>query len=110
MPKFLYEAQYSGEGLSGLMADGAAKRLRDVKAAIKSVGGKLEAFYFCLGSNDAILIADMPDEATAAAAALMSGSTGVVSLQTTRLLTIAEAEHSIEVAKSARYRPPGGDA
>ena len=40
MSKYLFEVQYSSEGLSGLAADGAAKRLRDVKSAIKSLGGK----------------------------------------------------------------------
>ena len=42
MPKYLFEATYSDEGLTGLAADGAAKRQRDVKAAFKSLGGKVE--------------------------------------------------------------------
>ncbi len=109
MPKFLYTVQYSSEGLSGLAADGAAKRQRDVKAALKSLGGKLDAFYFCLGDNDAVLIADLPDEASAAAVSFVVSTAGLVTLQTTRLLTMAETDDAIEKAKGARYRPPGGD-
>jgi uncharacterized protein with GYD domain len=109
MPKFLYEVQYSSEGLSGIAADGAAKRLRDVKTAIKSLGGKVEAFYFCLGDNDAIVIVELPDEPSAAAASLVVGTTGLATIQTTRLLNIGEVDQAIEKAKGARYRPRGGD-
>jgi uncharacterized protein with GYD domain len=109
MPKFLYTVQYSSEGLSGLAADGAAKRQRDVKGAVKSLGGKVEAFYFCLGSDDAILVVDLPDEASAAAVSFAVCTTGLVTLQTTRLLTMEEADQAIEKAKGMRYRPPGGE-
>lgn len=110
MPKFLFEAQYSSEGLSGLAADGAAKRERDAKAAFKSLGGKVEKLYFALGDNDIIGIVDFPDAASAAAASIMTGSTGLVSLRTTALLTVQEADQAIKKAKGARYRPPGGEA
>jgi uncharacterized protein with GYD domain len=109
MPKFLCVAQYSSEGLAGLMQDGASKRLRDVKAAIKSVGGKLESLHYCLGNDDVVFIADLPDNASAAAISVLAGSTGLVSVQSTALLTVAEADAAIEKAKGARYRPPGGE-
>ena len=109
MPKFLCVGQYSGEGLTGLIADGASKRLRDVKAAVKSLGGKLDAFYYSLGNDDVVLVLDLPDNASAAAVSLVAGATGLVSLQTTALLTIEEADAAIEKAKGAKYRPPGGE-
>ena len=107
MPKFLVEAQYSSAGLEGLVADGAAKRQRDAKAAFKSLGGKLETFYFALGNNDIVGIVDFPDAASAAAASILTGSTGLVKIKTTALLTVQEADEGIEKAKGARYRPPG---
>ena len=110
MPKFLFEAQYSSEGLNGLAADGAAKRQRDVKAAFKSLGGKVEAFYFSFGDNDAIVIADLPDNSAAAAGSIMAAATGVTTVRTTPLLTVDETDEAISKAKKARYRPPGGDA
>ena len=109
MPKYLCVGQYSSEGLTGLLADGASKRQRDVKAALKSLGGKLDAFYYSLGNDDVVLIVDLPDNSTAAAVSLMAGATGLVSLQTTALLTIDEADAAVEKAKGGRYRPPGGE-
>ena len=109
MPKFLCVAQYSSEGLTGLMADGAAKRLRDVKAALKSLGGKVDSFHYSLGNDDVVMILDLPDNASVAAISMVAGSTGLVSVQSTPLLTVQEADEAVEKAKGARYRPPGGD-
>ena len=110
MPKFLFEAQYSPDGLRGLATDGAAKRQRDVKAAFKSLGGKVESFYFSFGDNDAVVIVDLPDNAAAAAGSIMAALTGSTTVRTTPLLTMEEADSAIQKAKGARYRPPGGDA
>ncbi len=107
MPKFLIEAQYSSEGLSGLAADGAAKRERVAKAAIRSLGGKAEKVYFALGDSDIVGIVEFPDAATAAALSIATGSSGLVSIRTTRLLTLEEADQAIEKAKGVRYSPPG---
>lgn len=46
------------------MKDGGTKRKQVAEQAIKSAGGKLEAFYFAFGANDAYVIADAPDHAT----------------------------------------------
>ena len=108
MPKYLFEATYSDEGLIGLASDGAAKRLRDIKAAIKSLGGKFEAFYFSFGDADAIGIADLPDNAAAAAFSMMATSAGTASIRTTPLLTIDDADKAIAKMAKGKYRPPGG--
>lgn len=108
MPKYLFEATYSAEGLTGLVADGAAKRQRDVKTAFKSLGGKVETFYLSFGNADAIVIADLPDNASAAAASIMATSAGTARVRTTPLLTMAEADAAIAKLAEAKYRPPGG--
>jgi uncharacterized protein with GYD domain len=108
MPKYLIEATYSDEGLLGLAADGAAKRLRDVKAAAKSLGGKVDAFYFSFGDSDVVGIADFPDNAAAAAFSMAATSSGAVSIRTTLLLTIEEADKAIGKLAKAKYRAPGG--
>ena len=67
---------YSAEGAKGVRQDGGTKR-RDVAGhAVESVGGKIEAFYFCFGDQDAIIIAELPDAASAAAVSLAVSSTG----------------------------------
>ena len=108
MAKFLIEATYSDEGLLGLAADGAAKRLRDVKAAAKSLGGKVDAFYFSFGDSDVVGIADFPDNSSAAAFSMAATSSGAVSIRTTPLLTGDEMDKSIAKMAKAKYRAPGG--
>ena len=108
MPKFLFEVTYTDEGLLGLAADGAARRQRDAKAAFKSLGGKVESMYFCFGDADVIVIADLPDNVSAAAVSMMTSSTGLTVGKTTPLLTIDEIDGAIEKMGAAKYRPPGG--
>jgi uncharacterized protein with GYD domain len=57
MPKFLIEATYTAEGHKGLAKDKASGRKTAITQAVKKLGGKLDAIYFCLGENDVILIA-----------------------------------------------------
>jgi uncharacterized protein with GYD domain len=105
MPKYLLEANYVGDGVKGLLADGGSKRRAAAAKAIKSLGGKLEAFYFAFGDVDAFLIADMPDNATAAGMALAISATGAVRVKTTVLLTPEEIDAGSR--KKMKYRAPG---
>jgi uncharacterized protein with GYD domain len=105
MPKFLYQIKYSPEGLRGLKKDTAAGRMAAAKSAVKSVGGKLESFYFMFGENDVVCIVDVPDNATAAGMSLAIGSTGLVSGSMTPLLTVEEVDKGL--AKKSTYRGPG---
>ena len=56
MTKYLFEANYVGEGIKGLMREGGSKRRDVVVDALKSVGGSLESFYFAFGDADAFVI------------------------------------------------------
>ncbi len=73
MPKYLFNASYTLEGVRGLMKEGGSARKAVVERAIKSLGGSLESMYFAFGDADAVLIADLPDNATAAAVSLIAG-------------------------------------
>lgn len=105
MPKFLVEATYSAEGYRGLAKDTASGRKAVVAQAIKKLGGKLEAIYFCLGEYDVIVIADLPDHVSAAALGSSVCGSGLVRTKTTVLLTVAEADEAL--AKPVAYRAPG---
>ncbi len=108
MPKYLFEVTYTDEGLNGIAADGAARRQRDVKAAVKSLGGKVEAMYFAFGDYDVALIVDLPDNVTAATVSLMAAVTGLTVVKTVSLLSIDEFDQAIAKMADAKYRPPGG--
>jgi len=105
MPKYLIQASYTPEGLKGLMKDKASGRKAAVAKALEGIGGKVDAFYYAFGADDAVLILDMPDNITAAALSLSAGAAGLVRIRTTPLLTIEETDQA--VSKSVNYRPPG---
>jgi uncharacterized protein with GYD domain len=105
MPKYLLEVSYSPEGAKGLLKDGGTKRRQVVEAAIKANGGKLEAFYFAFGENDAYLIADGADHVSVAAMNLAVNASGAARIKTTILLTPEEIDQASK--KSIAYNPPG---
>ena len=88
------------------LKEGGTKRRAAVEQLIKSVGGKLEAFYFALGETDVFLLVDAPDDASVVAVSLTTAAAGVVTnLRTTVLLTPEEMDQATK--KSVNYRPPG---
>jgi uncharacterized protein with GYD domain len=105
MPKFLVGASYTPEGLKGLLKDGGKGRREAVEAAVKSLGGKLEAMYFAFGKHDVVTIIDFPDNVTAAALALAVNASGGSVTRTTTLLTPEEVDQAIK--KTVRYKAPG---
>jgi uncharacterized protein with GYD domain len=105
VPKNLWKASYSIEGARGLAKEGAASRRAAIDELTKKLGGTLEAFYFAFGDDDVILIADLPDQATAAALSAAVNISGAVSLKTVVLLTPEEMDEALHMA--VPYRPPG---
>lgn len=106
MPKYLFNASLTAEGMQGVMKEGGVARRKVVGDAIKELGGELEAFYFSFGDSDVVGIIDLPDNVTAAAFAIQVGSSGAVSVSTTVLLTPEEVDQAKD--KKSSWRPPGG--
>ena len=105
MAKYLVMAQYTSEGVKGVLKDGGTKRQQAADAAVKSVGGRVEAFYFAFGEQDAYVIVDVPDNVSAAAASLAIASSGIVNPRTVVLLTPEEIDQATK--KGATYTAPG---
>jgi uncharacterized protein with GYD domain len=105
MPKYLVQGSYTSDGAKGLLREGGSKRRAAVEEWIKSIGGKVEAFYFTFGDSDVFVIIDGPDNVTAAAASLAVNAAGAVRLKTTTLLTAEEIDQASK--KGVKYRPPG---
>jgi uncharacterized protein with GYD domain len=105
MGKYLVRANYIGEGVKGLMAEGGTKRTENARAAIESVGGSIESMYYAFGDTDVFGICDFPDDASATALSLMINSSGRVSVRLTPLMTAEEVDAA--VAKTPSYRAPG---
>ncbi|WP_020651651.1 GYD domain-containing protein [Massilia niastensis] len=107
MAKYLVEASYLSEGVSGLLKEGGTRRRAAVDELFKSLGGSVEAFYFVFGDKDVVIIGELPDNATAAALTLRVNAVGVVTCKTSVLLTPQEID--LAVTKTGVYRPPGVD-
>jgi uncharacterized protein with GYD domain len=106
MARYLFQGSYSVEGIKGVLKDGGTGRRTAVEAALKSLGGRLEAFYFGFGETDIFVIVDGIDNATAAAFSMGVASTGALSnVKTTVLLTPEEIDQAGK--KTMSYRPPG---
>jgi uncharacterized protein with GYD domain len=105
MAKYLWEANYVGEGLKGLLKEGGSSRRALVEKILDSMGGKLEAFYYAFGETDLYAIVEMPDNVSAASFALTVEASGAVTLKTTVLMTPEEIDKAVK--KTPSYRPPG---
>ena len=105
MAKYLVQFSYTGEGLKGLLKEGGSKRREAIEQLVKSMGGKLEAYYFAYGEYDGIAIVEGTDIVNQLAGVLAINASGVVKTTTTVLITPEEVDQAIK--KIPSYRPPG---
>ena len=105
MAKFLIKASYNADGVKGLMKEGGSKRRAAVTKLVESLGGKVEAFYYAYGPDDAFIITELPDATTGVALSLAVNASGAVRLSTTPLLTPEEIDAASK--KTVKYKAPG---
>jgi uncharacterized protein with GYD domain len=108
MPKYLVEGRYTTDGLTGLAREGVLRRRADIAKMIESAGGKLEALYFTFGDADFYIIADVPDNISAAAVSVVANQSGfVVTSKIIVLMTADEMDQAIKKAMTVEFLPPG---
>ena len=105
MAKYMFQASYTVEGVRGLMKETASGRRKAVESAITALHGKVESFYYCFGSDDVVLIVDLPDNVAAAGLGMTVAASGTVRGRITPLLTVEEADKALGV--KIGYRGPG---
>lgn len=105
MSKYLIIANYSAEGVKGVMAAGGSARKTAVESSIAQLGGSVESFYFGFGEGDAYVVVDLPDNVAAASIGLQVGASGMASTRTIVLLTPEEIDRAVQAPSV--YRPPG---
>ena len=105
MAKFMIHASYTADGAKGILKSGGTSRRKTVEELLAAQGGKMEAFYFMFGEDDAVIIADMPDNVAASAVGLAVNASGVVRTKTTVLITPEEVDAAAK--RPVNYRPPG---
>lgn len=106
MPKYLFKARFTSDGMQGVRATaGSARRAADEGLA-KSLGGTLESYHFAFGDVDAYVICDLPDNNAAAMVAMTVSANGRVSLTTVPLMTVEDMD-AIAAGPKVEYSPPG---
>ena len=105
MAKYLITGSYTAQGAAGLLKDGGTKRRQIVEELVGGLGGKLESLYFAFGSDDVVVIVDMPDAAAMTAVSLTVGASGAINIRTTVLITPEEMDAAAK--KTVSYSAPG---
>ncbi len=108
MAHYLVQVSYNNQGISGLV-NNPQDRSTHIRSVIESLGGRMESFYHAFGDCDAVVIAELPDNVSAAAFAMAVGAGGAMrSYKTTVLISTAEAVEAMRKASTVGYQPPGG--
>lgn len=105
MPKYLFKASYTKDGLQGLLKEGGSGRRDAIQTMIAGLGGSVETFHFAFGDHDVYTVVDLPDDKAAAAAALAASASGTVRVSTTVLLTPEQVDEATKL--SVNFRPAG---
>jgi uncharacterized protein with GYD domain len=105
MAKYLIRANYTVDGVKGVIKEGGTGRREAVTKLATSLGGTIESFYFAFGETDVFVTADLPSAEAAAAIALAVGAAGGASTTTTVLLTPEQIDEARTLTPD--YRAPG---
>ena len=107
MAKYMLKANYTQQGLAGLLKEGGTGRRKALTATVEGVGGSVEAMYYAFGDCDLYLIVDLPDEASATALSLAIGAAGALDLTVTVLITPETVDEAIDKrVPSTEYPAP----
>ena len=105
MAMYLVQASYTTEGVKGVLKEGGVGRRSAFEKAAESVGGRLEGYYFALGSEDVYALVDYPDAVAAAAVSMAVAASGAARVSTVALLLPEEIDQATK--KRVAYRSPG---
>jgi uncharacterized protein with GYD domain len=105
MPKYLFRAKLTVDGLQGLLKEGGTARREVVERMVQSLGGQLESMNWAFGEEDVYVTADLPGNVSAAALGLVVSAAGGVHTSTVVLLTPDEIDEAVR--QKVDYRAPG---
>jgi uncharacterized protein with GYD domain len=88
MATYIILINYTQQGIQNIKESPA--RLDAAKKAFKAAGGELKEWYLTMGGYDAVVVAEGPNDETAATLALAIAAQGSVRTQTMRAFTEPE--------------------
>jgi uncharacterized protein with GYD domain len=108
MPLYMFQFNYTPETWARLSKN-PENRAETVKALVEKMGGRLVAFYYSFGEYDGVIITEMPDASTAAAASIGAIAAGHLKRnETTQLVTVDEGMEIMRKAGRATIQAPKG--
>ncbi len=106
MASYLYQVGYTPEAWATLIRN-PQDRIQAVRPAIEGLGGKLVNAWGSFGEYDIVVVAEMPDNVSAAALGVaLAGGGALRSCKTTPLLSSEEIITVLRRAGQSSYRPP----
>jgi len=107
MAHYMIQASYTAEAWSRLIKS-PQDRGQAIRPIIEKLDGKLVSFYNSFGEYDVVVIAQVPNNVSAAALSLAAVAGGALKgIRTTPLMTAEEGMEAMRKAAAAGYRPPG---
>lgn len=94
MPSYVILTRFTRTGIENV--EESPDRTEEAVTLIESLGGELREFFVVMGRYDGVLIADFPDDETAAAAVLALGRSGNVTTETLRAFDLAEFREIVD--------------
>lgn len=88
MPTYVLLTTFTQQGVENVRA--SPERTEHAREMVESLGGTWREFFVTMGRYDGVVIADFPDDETAAQAALTLGESGNVTTETLRAFTLDE--------------------
>ena len=106
MSLYMIQSAFTADAWA-ILAKTPQNRAEAVRPGIEQLGGKLISYYFSLGEYDSVVIAELPDNATAAAASIAAAGGGAIkAIRTTPLMTVEEGMEAMRTAGEGGDRPP----
>ncbi|MDQ3702975.1 MAG: GYD domain-containing protein [Chloroflexota bacterium] len=106
MAHYLLQFAYTPQAW-GALAKHPENRFDAVRELVDKLGGRTIAAYYCFGEYDGVILAELPDDAHAAAFSVAANAAGHNrAFKTTVLLPVEEAMVAMRLAAGLEYRPP----
>ena len=106
MAHYLHQIAFTPEAWAKMVKNPQSREAA-MRPMFEKLGGKLVTYWFCFGEYDAVLITELPDNVSAAAACMASTQAGMLkTLKTTPLISVEESMEAMRKAGTAGFKPP----
>ena len=106
MPQYLTQVAYTDESWQSLM-NNPQNRFDALRPVYEKLGGRIINAWFAFGDYDVVVIAEFPDNTSAAALAIAVSAAGTCkAIKTTPLMEAAEGVAAMRKAATSGYKGP----